>query len=243
MVNILERDYYSIGNVCEYLEVNLDDLIHYGETGKLPFYVKILGKPINILMQAFDNSNEGLNALDMGESNLIDEIEEREIYAGLASLRPRDIMKIIYTGDIQFAVLEILDVGLDCVGEFMSKHNSGDIDFEFIYSLDKIEDDNIENIFIKTTDIQYLENKLQVAQAHSQASNLSMFDEVESKYPPELDYAIKAWQAVSSKEGKGKPKARIKKWLDENTNLSNEAKNRISIVANWDKTGGATRIE
>ena len=30
-------------------------------------------------------------------------------------------------------------------------------------------------------------------------------------------------------------------WLDENTDLSKEAKERISIVANWDKLGGATK--
>lgn len=60
-------------------------------------------------------------------------------------------------------------------------------------------------------------------------------------YPIELDFALKAWQAISTCEGKGKPKARIKKWLDENTNLSNEAKERICIVANWDKSGGATK--
>ena len=60
-------------------------------------------------------------------------------------------------------------------------------------------------------------------------------------YPIELDYALKAWQVVSTIEGKGKPKARIKKWLNENTNLSNEAKERIATVANWDKTGGATK--
>lgn len=40
---------------------------------------------------------------------------------------------------------------------------------------------------------------------------------------------------------KWKPKARIKKWLDDNTKLSNEAKERICIVANWDKLGGATK--
>ena len=63
----------------------------------------------------------------------------------------------------------------------------------------------------------------------------------ENNYPIELDFALKAWQAISNSEGKGKPKARLKKWLDENTNLSNEAKDRISIVANWDKSGGATK--
>ena len=60
-------------------------------------------------------------------------------------------------------------------------------------------------------------------------------------YPIELGFAIKAWEAVINSKAKGKPKALIRKWLDENTNLSNEAKERISIVANWDKTGGATR--
>ena len=240
MVHILERDYYSIGYVCEYLEVNLDDLIHYGEAGKLPFYVKILGKNVSVFMQAFDNSDEGLNALDMGESNLINEVGEHEIYTGLASLRPRDIMKIIYTGDIQFKVLEILEEELYCVGEFMSKHNYSDSYFEFTYSLDKIED---ENILIKTDDFKRLEKNLKITQVQSQTSKLLMFDDTEINYPPELDYALKAWQAVSSTESKGKPKARLRKWLDDNTNLSNEAKDRISIVANWHKTGGATRIE
>ena len=59
--------------------------------------------------------------------------------------------------------------------------------------------------------------------------------------PIELGFANQAWQAVTLKDEKGKPKARIKKWLDENTSLSNEAKERISIVANWDKAGGATK--
>ena len=62
-----------------------------------------------------------------------------------------------------------------------------------------------------------------------------------SNYPIELNFAIQAWQAVSTSQGKGKPKARIKKWLDENSGLSNEAKERIATVANWDKTGGATK--
>ena len=62
-------------------------------------------------------------------------------------------------------------------------------------------------------------------------------------YPSELDLAIQAWQAVSTSEGKGKPKARIKEWLDNNTDLKNEAKERIAIVCNWDKLGGATRSD
>jgi hypothetical protein len=68
-----------------------------------------------------------------------------------------------------------------------------------------------------------------------------LFDSSKPNYPIELDFAVKAWQAVSTSEGKGKPKARIKKWLDDNTKLSNEANERIATVANWDKAGGATK--
>ena len=72
--------------------------------------------------------------------------------------------------------------------------------------------------------------------------NLS-FDKTSNTYPLELDLAIQAWQAVSSSEGKGKPKARIRAWLDSNAKISNEAKERISIIANWEKTGGATSTD
>lgn len=68
-----------------------------------------------------------------------------------------------------------------------------------------------------------------------------IFDKTSPTYPLELDLAFQAWQAVVNNEGKGKPKARIKNWLNENTTLSEEAKNRIATVANWDKLGGATR--
>lgn len=72
----------------------------------------------------------------------------------------------------------------------------------------------------------------------------SVFDKASETYPPELDIALRAWRKVSATEGKGKPKARIKAWLDTNEkNLSGEAKERIAIVANWDKTGGATRSD
>lgn len=72
-------------------------------------------------------------------------------------------------------------------------------------------------------------------------SNLS--DKDGATYPSELDLAIQAWQAISTSEGKGKPKARIKEWLDNNSDLKNEAKERIAIVCNWDKLGGATRSD
>ena len=68
------------------------------------------------------------------------------------------------------------------------------------------------------------------------------FDKSSETYPTELDIAFQAWRAVSATEGKGKPTARIRKWLDTNAiHLSNEAKERIVTVANWDKSGGATR--
>ncbi len=69
------------------------------------------------------------------------------------------------------------------------------------------------------------------------------FDKANPKYPPELDLALQAWRAISTTEGKGKPKGRIKAWLGSNTKLSEEAKTRISIVANWDKSGGATSTD
>lgn len=69
------------------------------------------------------------------------------------------------------------------------------------------------------------------------------FDKANPTYPPELAYALEAWRAVSATEGKGKPKARIKAWLDTNTKLSDKAKERIAVVANWEKLGGATSTE
>jgi hypothetical protein len=75
--------------------------------------------------------------------------------------------------------------------------------------------------------------------------DIPTFDSAANIYPPELDIANKAWLAVSSVEGKGKPKARIRAWLDQHyadAELSKEAKERISIVTNWNKTGGATKI-
>jgi hypothetical protein len=66
------------------------------------------------------------------------------------------------------------------------------------------------------------------------------FNQKSTTYPVELDLACQAWRAVSSTNGKGTPKERIKKWLANNTKISDEAKERISIVANWKKLGGAT---
>lgn len=73
------------------------------------------------------------------------------------------------------------------------------------------------------------------------------FDVTSDTYPPELAAALQAWQAASANKGKGKPKAKIREWLDScklkinGKELSNDAKERIATVANWDKSGGATR--
>ena len=69
------------------------------------------------------------------------------------------------------------------------------------------------------------------------------FDKNSPTYPPELDAALRAWRAVSNVESKIIPKKRIKAWLNNNTKLSEEAKDRIAIVANWNKTGGAPRTD
>jgi len=88
-----------------------------------------------------------------------------------------------------------------------------------------------------------IEEKLYLPMNEPSKVQTIIFDTI-TTYPSELDLANKAWQAVSSNEGKGKPKAQIRAWLDANTKeLSNEAKERISIVCNWDKLGGATRTD
>ena len=66
------------------------------------------------------------------------------------------------------------------------------------------------------------------------------FDPKSKTYPIELELACQAWRAVSSTNGKGTPKERIKKWLKDNTDLSKSAIERVSIVTNWKKVGGVT---
>ena len=78
----------------------------------------------------------------------------------------------------------------------------------------------------------------------AQTSIVPAFDKTNPTYPTELDWALQAWQAISTTTGKGKPKARVIAWLDEHAiGLSKEAKQRIATVVNWDKTGGATRSD
>lgn len=82
-----------------------------------------------------------------------------------------------------------------------------------------------------------------ISPLHDNAVPLT-FDKASTTYLPELDIALQAWRAVSATEGKGKPKAQIKAWLETNAKeLTGEAKERIATVANWHKIRGATRTD
>jgi hypothetical protein len=93
-----------------------------------------------------------------------------------------------------------------------------------------------------------IEHKLYVPEQGLNSGQLDTTDTIETYtfdpkstiYPNELELACQAWRAVSSTKGKGTPKERITKWLKDNTDLSNSAIGRISIVANWKKVGGVT---
>lgn len=78
-------------------------------------------------------------------------------------------------------------------------------------------------------------------------SEKEMFDVSNSNYPRELHIAVMAWQAVSNMQSlKVSPKAKLREWLDNkysDNELTNAARERISTVANWNKTGGAPKTE
>lgn len=65
-------------------------------------------------------------------------------------------------------------------------------------------------------------------------------------FAPELDLAVKAWRALSSvRKTPGGATAAIRAWLDANPEawagdgaVSNECKERIKVVVNWNKRGG-----
>lgn len=71
------------------------------------------------------------------------------------------------------------------------------------------------------------------------------FDEDSEFYPQELDIANLAWRAVTKNLGEaGAPKERLRRWLDTHyPNLSEEAKDRIAKVCNWNKRGGRRLCE
>ena len=108
-------------------------------------------------------------------------------------------------------------------------------------------DNWIERALAKNISIPWLDFAIEHGFYKSETTSAQVekpiFDKASLTYPVELDLAMQAWQAVTSNLGKGKPKSQIRAWLDANTKLANEAKERISIVANWDKTGGAARTD
>jgi hypothetical protein len=68
-----------------------------------------------------------------------------------------------------------------------------------------------------------------------------MFDQASPYYPPELAIACQAWKSVSQRARSDKqPKSQIREWLEKHyrDHLSNDAKERIATVCNWNKAGG-----
>lgn len=66
------------------------------------------------------------------------------------------------------------------------------------------------------------------------------FDETADTYPKELDIALQAWRAVSERRDFSKTvKEQVENWVKEHyPDLSDEAKQRIATVCNWEKKGG-----
>ena len=83
-------------------------------------------------------------------------------------------------------------------------------------------------------------DKLKELAEQAPVSEAFAFDEDSETYPAELDAAFNAWRAVKRSPSPDKsPKQLIRQWLDRNyKDLSNEAKDRISIVCNWNQAGG-----
>ena len=71
------------------------------------------------------------------------------------------------------------------------------------------------------------------------------FDQDKDTYPPELDRAMMAWRAATNQRDPNMTaKNQIRAWLDEHyPKLSEEAKQRIAIVCNWEKEGGRRKRE
>ncbi|QTO42169.1 hypothetical protein [Burkholderia latens] len=85
-----------------------------------------------------------------------------------------------------------------------------------------------------------------IVSSDSATSTPAFLDPACPVYPQELAIAIAAWEAVTS-NGRAAPdgvaaKTAIMSWLSSAyPGLGKEAKERIAVVANWNKRGGATR--
>lgn len=66
------------------------------------------------------------------------------------------------------------------------------------------------------------------------------FDDADACYPEELDIAMQAWRAVSTRRNFAlTPKQQILEWLAKHyPTLRSEQRTRIAVVCNWEKQGG-----
>ena len=87
---------------------------------------------------------------------------------------------------------------------------------------------------------------LKVQAAENEAARWEGFNQDSSNYPSELDIAMQAWRGVTKGQNTGgTAKERIERWLDvrypDRRDLSNEARQRIAVICNWEKSGGRPR--
>lgn len=72
------------------------------------------------------------------------------------------------------------------------------------------------------------------------------FDPDSDVYPSELDIAMQAWRAITNRPHADlTAKEQIENWLNQNypdrRTLSQEARQRIAVICNWEKSGGRPR--
>lgn len=240
----LVRDYYPIDDACKLTGYSRLDIIHLGARGRISLGILLLN--CNIVIdyekgEQIEGAGENGDQVDFA----IHEKGTETIYnfSGLVSL-PMDLVIYIeschYLVGRQFEIEQIRNL-LDMTSLLMDLEKLGDNSRLCMYTENPqafFEND----LFISKKTITFLLDKNRLDS--DEVSKIVLLDDFDKKnYPIELEFAIRAWRSVTSSEAKGKPKGRIRKWLDENTDLSNEAKERISIVANWDKLGGATRSD
>lgn len=81
--------------------------------------------------------------------------------------------------------------------------------------------------------------KRRAAELEAQASAWQ-FDDAAENYPAELDIAMQAWRAVTTRrDATGTVKQQVSAWLSKSyPKLSDEARERIATICNWEKRGG-----
>ena len=104
--------------------------------------------------------------------------------------------------------------------------------------------DSYEFIHMERLEIEELKKQMETLQKHIielESLQWSGFDDSQDTYTEELAIAVRAHTAVSQNWQQGSSvKNQITAWLKQNhPKLSNEAKERIAKVCNWQKLGGA----